>query len=143
DKVDIESILQECKSQAEKTHPNLTVNIKTKTKKTEILGARLIPIVFDNLMRNSAEYAKKDVTLTIEITSEDDVVFVMLSDDGPGIPKEIESKLFEKGASTTGGGLGLYLTKKVIEGYGGKIEYLQYKRLPGTTFRIQLPAKRS
>ena len=71
------------------------------------------------------------------------MIYVTLSDNGPGISKEIESKLFEKGASTTGGGLGLYLTKKVIEGYGGKIEYLPDKKQSGTTFQIQLPAKPS
>ena len=143
DEVDIVGILEKCKYQAEKTHPNLTVKIDNTAEKTEVLSARLIPIVFDNLMRNSAEYAKKDVILRIEITSEDDVVNITLNDDGPGISKEIEPKLFEKGASTTGGGLGLYLTKKVIEGYGGKIEYLPNSEKPGTTFRIQLPTKPS
>jgi len=143
DEVDIVGILENCKTQAEKTHPNLTVKIDVKTNNTEVLSARLIPIVFDNLMRNSAEYAKKDVTLSIEITSADDVVFITLKDDGSGIPKEIESKLFEKGASTTGGGLGLYLTKKVIEGYKGKIEFIPNKNETGTTFRIELPSKPS
>ena len=143
DEVDIVGILEKCKSHAEKTHPHLTVKIESKTENTEVLRARLIPIVFDNLMRNSAEYAKKDVILTIEVSSKNDMIYVTLSDNGPGISKEIESKLFEKGASTTGGGLGLYLTKKVIEGYGGKIEYLPDKKQSGTTFQIQLPAKPS
>jgi signal transduction histidine kinase len=48
----------------------------------------------------------------------------VLSDDGPGIDKEIRGNLFQKGASTTGGGFGLYLCKKVIEGYGGSIEHI-------------------
>jgi PAS domain S-box-containing protein len=143
DDVDIVGILENCKSQAEKTHPNLTVKIDIKTDDTDVLSARLLPIVFDNLMRNSAEYAEKNVTLSIEITNEDDVVCITLSDDGPGISKEVESKLFEKGASTSGGGLGLYLTKKVIEGYGGKIEHVPTKKESGTTFRIQLPSKPS
>ncbi len=143
DEVDIVGILERCKSQAEKTHSNLTVKIDVNTNETEVLSARLIPMVFDNLMRNSAEYAEKDVTLTIELTSDDDFVFITVSDDGPGLSKEIESRVFEKGASTTGGGFGLYLTKKVVEGYGGKIEYISDKKRPGTTFRIQLPSKPS
>jgi PAS domain S-box-containing protein len=143
DEVDIVGILEKCKSQAEKTHSNLTVMIDVKTDNTEVLSARLIPIVFDNLMRNSAEYAENDVTLSIKITGEDDVVCIFLTDDGPGISKEIESRLFEKGVSTTGGGLGLYLTRKVIEGYNGTIEYLSNKNESGTTFRITLPSKPS
>jgi PAS domain S-box-containing protein len=143
DDVDIVGIIEKCKSQAEKTHPNLTVNIEVNSEETEVLSARLIPMVFDNLMRNSAEYAEKDVTVTIEITGEDDLVYITFSDNGPGISKEVESRIFEKGASTTGGGFGLYLTKKVVEGYGGKIEYLKDRDRPGASFRIQLPAKPS
>jgi len=139
DEVDIVGILEKCKSQAEKTHSNLTVEIDVNTEETEVLSARLIPLVFDNLMRNSAEYAEKDITLKIELTSKDDFVFITFSDDGPGVSKEIESKIFEKGASTSGGGFGLYLAKKVVEGYGGKIEYLPDKKGPGATFRIQIP----
>jgi signal transduction histidine kinase len=45
-----------------------------------------------------------------------------VSDNGPGISPEIREKLFEKGVSTGGSGLGLYLSKKVIEAYGGSIE---------------------
>ena len=143
DEVDIVGILERCISQAEKTHSNLTVKIDINTEKREVLSARLIPIVFDNLMRNSAEYAKNDVTLNIELTAENDFVYITLRDDGPGVSKEIESRIFEKGASTTGGGFGLYLTKKVVEGYGGKIEYIPDNTRPGATFRIQLPVKPS
>ncbi len=89
------------------------------------------------------QYAEKDVTVTIEIVSEDDFINITLSDDGPGVSKKIEPKIFEKGASTTGGGLGLYLTKKVVEGYGGTIEYVQDKKRTGAMFRIQLPCKPS
>ena len=92
-------------------------------------------------MRNSAKYAENEVTVAIEITSENDYVYITLSDDGPGVSKEILSKLFEKGASTTGGGYGLYLTKKVVEGYGGKIEHIPNKEQTGATFRIALPCK--
>jgi signal transduction histidine kinase len=143
DEIDIVRILESCKSQAEKAHPNLSVNIVVETDDTEVLSARLIPMVFDNLMRNSAEYGNGDVTLTISISEENDIVHIKLSDDGPGIPKEIEPKIFQKGASTTGGGFGLYLTKKVVEGYGGKIEYIPDKKKPGATFHIQLPGKPS
>lgn len=143
DEADVVRIIEKCKFQAEKTHPHLTVNIDVNTEETELLSARLIPMVFDNLLRNSAEYAEKDVTVTIEIVSEDDFIHITLSDDGPGVSKKIEPRIFEKGASTTGGGFGLYLTKKVVEGYGGTIEYIQDKGRKGASFRIVLPSKPS
>lgn len=143
DETDILQILERSKSQAEKTHPNLTVIINANTEETEVRSARLIPMVFDNLLRNSAKYAEKEVTVTIEITCKDDYVYITMSDDGPGVSKEIQSKIFEKGASTTGGGYGLYLTRKVVEGYGGKIEHIKAKERTGATFRILLPCKQS
>jgi PAS domain S-box-containing protein len=143
DEVDIIGIIERSKSQAEKAHPNLKVNLVAETNKTDVLSARLIPMVFDNLMRNAAEYAHDKVTVTITISRENDVVHITVADNGPGIPKEIQSKLFQKGVSTSGGGFGLYLTKKVIEGYGGKIEHIPNDEMPGTTFHIQLPGKPS
>ena len=117
----------------------MTVKIDTSAEDTKVRSARLVPMIFDNLFRNSAKFAEKDVKVTIEVTSQDDYVYITISDDGPGISEEIQSKLFEKGASTTGGGYGLYLTRRVVEGYGGTIEYINDKRHTGATFRIILP----
>ena len=113
------------------------MKIVVNTEDTEVPSTRLIPMVFDNLLRNSAKYAEKDVTVTFEITSKDDYVYITMSDDGPGVSKEIQSNLFEKGVSTTGGGYGLYLSKRVVEGYGGSIELIQQDQ--GTAYRILLP----
>ncbi len=144
DESNIVRILEKSISQAENTHPNMTINIDVNTAEdTQVLSARLIPMVFDNILRNSAKYAEKEVTVRIEVTSEDDYVYITMSDDGPGVSEKIRSKLFEKGASTSGGGYGLYLTKKVIEGYGGTIEYIKDKGQKGATFRIALPSKPS
>ncbi|MHA1615316.1 MAG: PAS domain S-box protein [Candidatus Thorarchaeota archaeon] len=143
DEVDIKRIIEKSKSQAEKAHPNLTVKIDVNTEETEVRSARLIPLVFDNLLRNAAKYAENDVKVMIEITSQNDYIYITLSDDGPGISTEIQSTIFQKGVSTTGGGYGLYLSKKVVEVYGGKIEYISNKELKGTTFKIVLPCKPS
>jgi signal transduction histidine kinase len=77
------------------------------------------------------------VKVDIEVSKNDQNLEVIVSDDGPGIPEEIRPKLFEKGASTTGSGFGLYLSKRVVEGYGGSIELIDCDK--GTTYRILLP----
>lgn len=135
---DLLKILEKVKSQAVKAHTNLTVDVKSDTKDTELQSARLLPIVFDNLLRNSAEYSKGDVKVTISVSREGGRIKAVLSDDGPGIDTEVRDNLFQKGASTTGGGFGLYLCKKVIEGYGGSIELVPQDK--GTAYRILLPA---
>lgn len=134
-------ILERAKSQAEKTHSNLTVELEINTEETEVQGARLIPMVFDNLLRNAAKFAKGDVVVTITVSRKNEQISIRVSDNGPGIPEEIKSRLFERGVSTTGGGHGLYLTRKVIENYGGKIEYIRDRDKVGTTFNITLPSK--
>ncbi|MFW9809387.1 MAG: PAS domain S-box protein [Candidatus Thorarchaeota archaeon] len=139
DERDLLKLLKKVKSQAEKAHPNLAVEINTDTQDTELRSARLIPIVFDNLLRNSVEYSEGNVKVTIQISRNGDRIQIDHSDDGPGIDADIREGLFQKGTSTTGGGFGLYLSKKVIEGYGGSIEFIDTKET-GTTFRIILPA---
>ncbi len=134
---DLIAILGRVKSQAEKAHSNLSVVIKSDLQSIELQSARLIAIVFDNLLRNSAEYSDGDVAVVIEVTLDGGSIQTIISDDGPGIPKEIQPGLFEKGVSTTGGGFGLYLSKKVVDGYGGSIELIPKDQ--GTAYRILLP----
>ena len=138
DERDLIEILESAKARAKKTHTNLRADIRTSTQDAELQSARLIPIVFDNLIRNSAEYSEGEVNVVIEVSQNDGYLQIIYRDDGPGIPKEIRLSLFEKGVSTTGGGFGLYLSKKVVEGYGGSIKLIPQDK--GTAYRILLPA---
>jgi signal transduction histidine kinase len=131
------NIIERVKKQAEKAHPNLSVVIQSKLSIVELQSARLIAIVFDNLLRNSAEYSDGDVAVLIEVSVDGDTIETIISDNGPGIPDEIRPSIFERGTSTTGGGFGLYLSKKVVEGYGGSIELITKDQ--GTSYRITLP----
>jgi PAS domain S-box-containing protein len=130
-------ILEMVKDQAEKAHPNLGVIIHSEKSNVELQSARLISIVFDNLLRNSAEYSEGNVAVVIEVSMVGENIETIISDNGPGIPDEIRPSLFEKGTSTTGGGFGLYLCKKVVEGYNGSIELIAKEQ--GTSYRILLP----
>ena len=63
-------------------------------------------------------------------------------DDGPGIAAEIRASIFQRGVSTRGKGMGLYLCKRIIEGYGGTLELLESSPLGrGAAFRAQLPIR--
>jgi PAS domain S-box-containing protein len=137
DERDLIAILERVKTQSEKAHSNLKVVIKSDLQAVELQSARLIAIVFDNLLRNSAEYSEGDVVVVIEVSLDGENIQTIISDNGPGIPEEIRGSLFEKGVSTTGSGFGLYLSKKVVEGYGGAIELISKNQ--GTAYRILLP----
>jgi two-component system cell cycle sensor histidine kinase/response regulator CckA len=141
DETDIIQIIRKSKNQAEKTHSGLTVNIETSELEARIRSARLIQMVFDNLFRNTAEFSNNNAHVKISLSRKNDVIHIEVQDDGPGVPDEIKPKLFTKGISTTGGGYGLYLTRKVIEGYGGSIELVDKPGEKGAAFLIRLPAK--
>ena len=141
DETDIIRIIRKAKTLAEKTHSGLIVTIENSAQDARIRSARLIQMVFDNLFRNATEFSPKGVRVKISVSREDDMMRIEVLDDGPGVPDEIKSKLFTKGTSTTGGGYGLYLTRKVIEGYGGSIELVDKPGERGAAFLIELPAK--
>jgi signal transduction histidine kinase len=74
---------------------------------------------------------------------ENDKVIISVQDNGKGIDKEILSRLFEKFAtkSETGTGLGLYISKKIVEKHGGTIRgYNNNKNEEkGATFEFSIP----
>ncbi|MHA1136121.1 MAG: PAS domain S-box protein [Candidatus Thorarchaeota archaeon] len=123
------------------TYPDLQIEVTSDLQSSEftVIGSRLLPCVFDNLFRNVDEHAGSKSKVAIEIRIENNQTVIDFSDDGPGIEETILTKLFHKGTSTTGGGYGLYLSKKIIEAYDGTIDVVN-KDKKGTTFRIVLPS---
>jgi signal transduction histidine kinase len=69
----------------------------------------------------------------------DDAVVIRVADDGPGVPRELRSRVFEPGFSTkqSGWGIGLSLAKRIVEeNHGGKL--VLSPATPGATFEIIL-----
>jgi signal transduction histidine kinase len=105
----------------------------------QITESKLLPLVFDNLLRNAAIHAGTSPKVQINITREEDFVSIIVTDDGPGVAEEVRNRLFHKGVSTRGGGLGLYLSKAILNTLGGSIELVDSEEGAGATFRILLP----
>jgi K+-sensing histidine kinase KdpD len=102
--------------------------------------------VVHNLVRNAVEAMRGKpgkITLTVRAQLADDgkrELVLEVSDNGPGIPKQIEARLFESfvTAGKKGGtGLGLAIVKKIVEEHGGSVEVRTSTK--GTTFRLVLP----
>lgn len=85
----------------------------------------LIAEVFTNLIGNSLKFGGAGVQVTIGIVEEEDQVRVAITDNGPGIPLSQRPTLFyrySRGPGVKSGrGLGLYITRILIERYGGTI----------------------
>jgi len=99
--------------------------------------------VFDNILSNAIKFTKEGrITISIERKSENDKEFAVVSvkDTGSGIDPEILPRLFTKFAtkSETGTGLGLYISKRIIETHGGKIWAENNPQETGATFSFSL-----
>ncbi len=102
-----------------------------------------------NVIHNAVKYSPVGGTISVRIIRETnhDVV-VEIQDDGSGVPMEDRSKIFDRfyrvdkarSAESGGAGLGLSITKWVIEAHGGSI-VLDNASTSGCLFRIQLPLR--
>ena len=93
----------------------------------------------ENLMKNSIDAMKGKGTLKIVITSDGNFVKINVIDSGKGIPKKQFRQVFEPGFTTKkrGWGLGLSLTKRIVEEYHkGKVKVLNSEIGKGTTIQM-------
>jgi len=101
--------------------------------------------VVHNLARNAAEaMSEKGGKFTIRVTREkdapDQAIVMTFADTGPGIPKEIEHRLFQSFVTSGkkgGTGLGLAIVKKIAEEHGGQITVHSTNK--GAVFKLRLP----
>jgi signal transduction histidine kinase len=101
----------------------------------------------DNLVTNAIKYSPPGKPILIAVRRQNDQVTVSVTDEGPGLTPEDRSKLFRKfqrlspqptaGESSTG--LGLSVTKEIIEMHGGTIR-VESEPGKGSTFTIELPS---
>jgi two-component system, NtrC family, nitrogen regulation sensor histidine kinase NtrY len=99
--------------------------------------------VMNNLLNNAYQSIPEDQEPEINIRVEllDDVVFIQVEDNGIGISDDMKDKIFQPHFSTksSGMGLGLAISKKLIEHSGGNITFSSVEN-QGTTFTVTLPA---
>jgi signal transduction histidine kinase len=98
-----------------------------------------------NLVSNAVEACRaSDRTghrITVSSRFEGNLLLMQVTDDGKGMPKEVERKLFQRFYSTKGSkgtGLGLVITKKVVEEHSGTIR-VESEPDRGTSFFIEIP----
>lgn len=105
--------------------------------------------VLNNILSNAIKFSEECGNIEIAVEWDDECITVSVSDDGPGIPEDEISRIFEhlfRGRVTVrdpnnpieGTGLGLALTKTVVEQHGGSI-WVDSTEDQGSTFRFTLP----
>lgn len=102
--------------------------------------------ILTNLIDNAAKYSTDGKTVTISTELVENFVEIKITDEGVGIKKEDFDKVFKKfsrlenhlTSTTQGNGLGLYITKQLVENMGGQISFTSEIN-KGTTFRVLMP----
>jgi signal transduction histidine kinase len=103
--------------------------------------------VLENLISNAVKYSPVERTIQVGLTATEDSVRCEVRDEGPGLSKEDQQRLFEKfarlSARPTGGepsvGLGLSIVKKMVESMGGQV-FCESELGKGATFIVELPS---
>lgn len=107
------------------------------------LNRDLFPWVFENIFKNAAEaIEEKQGTIFLKIIKRGNSIRIYIRDTGKGMTKKVKRHVFSPGFTTKkrGWGLGLSLTKKIVEDYHkGKIWIKESNPGKGTTFCIELP----
>jgi signal transduction histidine kinase len=99
---------------------------------------------FLNIIQNAIQSMPDGGTITVSTAQRGQNIVVRIDDTGPGIPNDVMDKLFMPFFTTrkTGSGLGLAVTKRIVENHGGEIEVMSEVG-KGTTFEVALPIVRS
>jgi signal transduction histidine kinase len=105
------------------------------------MNAQLYSWTIENLVRNAIDAMKGKGELEIKLKQDPKKVHILVTDSGKGIPKSKFKRIFEPGYTTKkrGWGLGLSLSKRIIEKYHrGRIRVLRSEINKGTTIEILL-----
>lgn len=149
EKINLCEVLSEAINSSNIVAKKFDVSIVTEgfVKDAEVYGdyQRLIQVIL-NLLSNAIKFTPSHGIVKVALQNLENAFKVSISDQGPGIPKEFESKLFEKFAQADssskreygGTGLGLSISQNIIEAHKGKIHYFT-KIGEGTTFFFELP----
>jgi PAS domain S-box-containing protein len=126
--------------------PNLAIEVTTPGGPVvgELDGDRLAQVIA-NLLGNAAKYAPDGGPIRVEVSASDGQARLAVSDNGPGIDPEHQPKLFERfyraGATGAGGlGLGLYISRMLVEAHGGTVGVESAPGF-GSTFVVTLPLR--
>jgi signal transduction histidine kinase len=121
------------------------------------IGGEILPLLLDpgrieqvlgNLLANAAKYSYPDREILVDVARRDAAVEASVTNQGPGIAAEELPKLFQRFYRTpearanqpTGVGLGLYITRGLVEAHGGRI-WAESIPSQTTTFHFTLPVR--
>ncbi|MGA0567245.1 sensor histidine kinase [Rathayibacter sp. KR2-224] len=128
-------------------HQVLQLEVPSGTVLAHLDAARIKQVV-DNLISNAAKYTPEGGTIAVRLENEDDSIVIAVCDNGRGISKSDQSRLFDRffrtrdarEAAIQGVGIGLTIVKTIVDAHGGTVKVDSEPGL-GSTFTVRLPAR--
>jgi signal transduction histidine kinase len=100
--------------------------------------------VINNLLSNAVKFIQRGGEITVGTGQDSDYVFFYVADNGPGIAPEMHKHIFEKykrgSSAAEGTGLGLFISKSIVDAHQGRISF-ESRPGEGTTFTVRLPKR--
>jgi len=128
----------------------LTIVEQLPSEKLLVLGdEHRLTQVFDNLLGNAIKFSPNGGKIVVRLEKQRSVVRASVSDEGIGIPKEEQERIFDRfyrvdrpdGRRFSGAGLGLAIVKSIVEAHGGEV-WVESEPGKGSTFYVSMPEYR-
>ena len=142
----VQHAVESNKGYADQLHVHFVLNTDPDVEVMVRIDTKRMDQVMSNLLSNAAKYSPTDDQVQISIEVLDDHVRISVHDNGEGIPEEFKARIFSKFAQADssdtrqqgGTGLGLNITKAIVEQQGGSIGF-DSGAGKGTSFYVDLP----
>jgi signal transduction histidine kinase len=115
------------------------VHVEPELPEVDVDEAQLRQALY-NLVRNAREVLSRGGKVALSVERNGDALEISVADDGPGVPDDLRTSIFDPFYTTKrhGTGLGLAVTRSIVEAHGGRIR-CEAREGGGTRFTIALP----
>jgi signal transduction histidine kinase len=150
EKIDLQTILtsalETSQTQIDGAGHELTLDLPEHTVWLQADKTRIAQVV-SNLLNNAAKYTPPGGKITVTARTDVDVVTIVVSDNGIGVPADMQSRIFEiftqvqtdDARPQAGLGIGLALVKQLVHLHGGSVTVASEGTGKGSAFAVQLP----
>ncbi|MCA1831356.1 MAG: GAF domain-containing sensor histidine kinase [Actinobacteria bacterium] len=144
---DVDQVVRDVVTETQAVYPTRRISLHIDTRLPTVIGdPDRVRQVIANLLENACRYSDEESPITLDAKTKVDRVDIAITDHGIGIPEEFFAHLFDRFArvpkpgyeNVKGTGLGLFISKNIVEAQGGHITVTS-KPGAGSTFTVSLP----
>ena len=146
EEIDLVKVILECVNDFIIRFPERKIEVRLPEEVIVTGDVLLLQLAVNNLLDNAIKYSRKDGIVLLEMYERSKGIHIKVIDEGPGIAERDQRMIFEKyyrgsHGRTKGTGLGLYLTKRIVETHNGLIK-LEMNPGGGSIFEIVLKTQK-